>query len=103
MERKQNYIRHFGHVCDISNLMESLYVLKYCDDTQRYFCDQEAAIEAFKISLESDDNMMNYDLMRFDLDEETMEYVEAFEYDLTEFVGSETSASIIIDSDEETI
>lgn len=82
--------------------MESLYILRYYDDSIRFFCDQEAAIEAFKISMETDDNLMNYDLVRYDLDEDTMEYIEAFEYDLSELVDlTESSASIVIDSDEE--
>ena len=83
--------------------MESLFVLRYFDDSVRYFSDQEAAIEAFKISIESDNNVLNYDLTRFDMDEDTMEYIEAFQFDLSEFVGSEDgdddSSSIIIDSD----
>lgn len=73
------------------------------DDVMRYFADKDAAIEAFKIAVETDDNVLNYELVRHELDEDTMEYIEGFEYDLTEFVelSDGDSESVIIISDDE--
>lgn len=80
--------------------MSEIYVLSFLEDI-RFFSDYSTAIMCLKDYFELDDNLLNYELTRYELDEGLHEYVEVETYDLSDMMF-EDDESIITSSDDDT-
>lgn len=74
--------------------MAVIFILEHKNDDSYYFSNVDSALDMIYRMLEYDDQIENYELMRYELDPDTQEYLITECYDLNELIDNKSSDAI---------